>query len=342
MAAGVCIAGGAAVAAAMLGSAGAPAARADDGSIPADIGLLNVAQADVLEGFSLTGHTDTVLPGVIDQLEVIQTPLLSSDNNFVSGFGEALFNGPDQNLADASETFLSASQALAADPTNITAFGEYATAGFQLDGSLFGLIPSTVIGKLTDQILGIDSAVPGAEVDVVSYASGAAATLAGSPSDVISQAITDLDQGAALLDAAPTTDLAATQLELLNVQEGLSTQIDPLLVQIGTTQDALAPGDQIFLADANEQFVSAAQSVLAAEQAFIAADQAGQLSSSGFLPADLAMLQADFGLVGADFNVLAADLLAAFDPNLDALIPTDLAIAFDPSALSDLLTSIGL
>jgi hypothetical protein len=168
---------GGTVAAAMIGAAGAPAARADEGSVPADIGLLNSAEANVLEGFNLTGHTETVLPHVIGQLEAIQTPLLSSDNSFVSGFGEALFNGPDQQFAQASDSFLIAAQALSADPTSATALGDYASSGFQLDGALFGFIPSEVIGKLTDQIFdigGFDTASASAAADIAT--SGATAT----------------------------------------------------------------------------------------------------------------------------------------------------------------------
>jgi hypothetical protein len=108
--------GMAAVAAAMIGMG---TADADDGSVPTDIGLLNAAESNVLEGFAATGRTDTVFPDLIGKLDAVQTPLLLSDNSFVSGFGEALFNGPDQQLEQSSEAFLSASQALAAEPTQL-------------------------------------------------------------------------------------------------------------------------------------------------------------------------------------------------------------------------------
>lgn len=174
---GVGLAAGAAVAAAMIGAGGMPAAWADDGAIPTDIGLLNTAQADIVEAFSLSGHTETVLPGVIDKLEAIQTPLLSSDNSFVSGFGEVLFNGPDQNLAQAGEAFLSAAETLSSDTTNLTALADYASTGFQVTDAIFGEIPSTLIGKLTDQIFdigGFDTGGAGAAADIATSAASVA------------------------------------------------------------------------------------------------------------------------------------------------------------------------
>ena len=160
----------AAAAAAMIGMG---TAHADDGSVPTDIGLLNTAQADIAEAFSLSGQTNADA-GFFPELEAIQTPLLSSDNSFVSGFGEALFNSPDQQLAQASEAFLSAAETLSSDTTNLTALGDYASTGFQVTGAIFGEIPSTLIGKLTDQIFdigGFDSASASSAADVATSAS---------------------------------------------------------------------------------------------------------------------------------------------------------------------------
>jgi hypothetical protein len=172
---GMGLAGGAAVAAAVMAAAGMPAARADDGSIPTDIGLLNTAQADIAEAFSLSGHTSPEL-GFFPDLEAVQTPLLSSDNNFVSGLGEVLFNGPDQNLAQAGEALLSAAETLSSDTTNLTALGDFASAGFQVTGAIFGEIPSSVIGKLTDQIFdigGFDTGGASAAADIATSAATA-------------------------------------------------------------------------------------------------------------------------------------------------------------------------
>lgn len=167
-------AGLAAAAAAMIGMG---TAHADGGSVPADIGLLDTAQADLAEAFTVTGNSSGA-PDFYPELVAIQTPLLSSDNSLVSGFGEALFNGPDQHLAQAAETFLSAAQALGPDTTNLGALGDFASAGFGVDAAIFGEIPSTIVGKLTDQIFdigGFDSTASPAAADLTSSLGAAAA-----------------------------------------------------------------------------------------------------------------------------------------------------------------------
>ena len=178
----------AAAAAAMIGMG---TAHADDGSVPTDIGLLNTAQADIAEAFSLSGQTNADA-GFFPELEAIQTPLLSSDNSFVSGFGEALFNSPDQQLAQASEAFLSAAETLSSDTTNLTALGDYASTGFQVTGAIFGEIPSTLIGKLTDQIFDIGGFdTTSASAAAADVASSAAAT----PDDVVGQTLAAASSG---------------------------------------------------------------------------------------------------------------------------------------------------
>jgi hypothetical protein len=141
---------------------------------------------------------------------------------------------------------------------------------------------------------------------------------ADTPEDVLDQAIQDLMQGTSVLDAAPTASLSAQQASLLADQEMLGTQLDPLLTQIGSAEAGLSAADQTFLADADQQFVVAAQGVLSADQGFVAADQAGNLSGSGFLPADLTVVEADLGLLYADFDVFGAGIAAAFDPDIGA------------------------
>jgi hypothetical protein len=331
-----------AAAAAVIGMGTAHA----DGSVPTDIGLLNTAQTDIAEAFSLSGHTNADA-GFFSELEAIQTPLLSSDNSFVSGFGEALFNGPDQNLAQASEAFLSAAETLSSDTTNLTALGDYASTGFQVTGAIFGEIPSTLIGKLTDQIFdigGFDTTSAGAATDLAASASSASAT----PDDVIGQAITELNQGTAVLDTASTTDLGTRSADLLSSQEGLPSQLDVDLTQLASLQDQLSANDQTFVAGVDEQMVSAAQNILTADQAFVAADQAGDLSSSGFTSADWSLAGADFNFLGAFLEADGAGILAAltggFDPSSAADLASSLdpATVVDPSIFADLLSSIGL
>jgi hypothetical protein len=141
----------------------------------------------------------------------------------------------------------------------------------------------------------------------------AASTTTGTPEEVLGQAAQDLTQAASVLDAAPTADLGAHQASILANQEMIS-QVDPILTQLGTLQTDLPAADQTFLADADQQFVTAAQGVLSADQAFVAADQAGALNASGFLPVDLTVVDADLGLLSAVFNVTFATVGADLAP----------------------------
>jgi hypothetical protein len=336
---------GAGLAAATAAVIGMGTAHADDGSVPIDIGLLNTAQTDIAEAFSLANGANGDL-GFFPELVAIQTPLLSSDNSLVAGFGEALFNGPDQNLAQASEAFLSAAETLSADTTNLAALGDFASTGFQVDGAIFGEIPTTLIGKLTDQIFdigGFDTASAGAATDLAASASSAAAT----PDDVIGQAVTDLNQGTALLDTASTADLSARSAEILSDQEGIGTQLAGALPITESMQDQLSATDQTFVAGVDEQLVSAAQNILSADQAFVAADQAGELSGSGLNAVDFTLFGADVQSLGAVFDVIGADFFADVTGGLgtssaDLASSLDPATVVDPSAFADLLSSFGL
>jgi hypothetical protein len=161
---------------------------------------------------------------------------------------------------------------------------------------------------------------------------------ADSTDDVIGQAITDLNQGAAVLDAAPTVDLGAKQADILGLEANLSTELASALKLLESGQDGLSSNDQTFLADADEQLVSATQNMFSADQAFVGADQAGDLSGSGLGAQDLAFLDADLGFYSAAFDATGASLLATLDPD----IGLDPFTALDPSAFADLLSSIGL
>ena len=335
-------AGGVGMAAAAAAVIGMGTAHADDGSVPTDIGLLTTAETDVTDAFSLNGQTPDT--GFFSQLEAIQTPLLSSDNTFVSGVGEALFNGPDQQLAQSGEAFLSAAEALSSGTPSITALGDYASTGFQLVGAIFGEIPSTLIGKLTDQILGYDIASPGAATDLAASASSAAAT----PDDVIGQAITDMNQSTTLLGTASTADLGTRSADLLSNSEELPAQLDTGLTEIASFQDQMSASDQALLVGVDEQLVTAAQNLLPADQGFIAADQAGELSTNSVTSADLTLLGADLNVLGDAIYADGATLFAAFTGGLDPSSAADIAssldpaTAVDPSIFADLLSSIGL
>jgi hypothetical protein len=344
-------AGLAAAAAAMMGMGTAPAAHADD--LSTDIALLETAETNVTDGFNIWTQaygeappSSADLTQAITQFETDQTPLLSSDNSLLSGLGESLFNGPDQQLAQASDAFLSAAEAYAADPSTTNGL-DTASASLQFDESLlFDSGPANLIGQIIDQAfhLGGSDTAGAAATDLAASASSAAAT----PDNVIGQAIADLNQGTSVLDTASTADLGTRSADLLSSQEGLASQLDADLTQLGSLQDQLTPTDQTLLADVDEQMVSAAQNILNADQAFVAADQAGDLSGSGFTSADWSLAGADFNFLGAFLEADGAGILAAltggFDPSsaADLAASLDPATVADPSIFTDLLSSIGL
>src|SRR5580698_915502 len=92
---------GAGLAAAVIGMG---TAHADD--LSTDIGLLNSAETNVTDAFNIWTQaygeappSSADLTQTITQFEADQTPLLSCDKSLLSGLGESLFNGPDQQLA---------------------------------------------------------------------------------------------------------------------------------------------------------------------------------------------------------------------------------------------------
>ena len=338
-------AGLAAAAAAVIGMG---TAHADD--LSTDIGLLNSAEANVTDAFNVWTQaygeappSSADLTQLITQTEAIQTPLLSSDNSLLLGLGESLFNGPDQQLAQASDAFLSAADAYAADPSTTTGL-DAASASLQFDESLlFNSLPANVVGAVINQVLHLGgSDVAGAAA--TDLATSASAT----PSDVIGQAIADLNQGTALLDAAPIADLSARQADTLANSENLNTELVSPLSQMATLQDDFSATDQTFLANADEQLVTAAANMLSADQAFVAADQAGELSGSSFNSVDLTLIDGALGLLSADLNVGGAELFALVTGGLDPSSVADIAAsldpatAIDPSVVADVLSSIGL
>jgi hypothetical protein len=342
---------GAGLAAAAAAVIGMGTAHADDGSLATDIGLLNSAATNVTEGFNVWTQaygeappSSADLTQAITQFEADQTPLLSSDNSLLSGLGESLFNGPDQQLAQASDTFLSAAEAYAADPSTTNGL-DTASASLQFDDSLlFDSGPANLIGQIIEQAFHLGGS------DIASAAATDLATSASAtPDNVIGQAIADLNQGTALLDAAPTADLSARQADTLADTENLNTELVSPLSQMATLQDGFSAADQTYLANADDQLVTAAANMLSADQAFVTADQAGELSGSSFNATDLTLIDGALGLLSADLNVGGAELFALFTGGLDTTSSAadlaaslDPATAIDPSIFADVLSSIGL
>ncbi|WP_154677651.1 hypothetical protein [Mycolicibacter icosiumassiliensis] len=145
-----------------------------DGSDVTDLDLISSASANAIEAFSIISKTSGDAPldtsryaSDFTQLEGIERPLLTSDNETFSGLGHLLFDGPDQQLSQTSEAFLSAAQEYAADPSLSNELAA-ATTSFQMDGAvLFDALPSLVVGKIVDQIFdlgGFDAGNAGADL----------------------------------------------------------------------------------------------------------------------------------------------------------------------------------
>ena len=139
---------------------------------------------------------------------------------------------------------------------------------------------------------------------------------------MIDQAVTELNQGTAVLDAAPTADLGTDWAQYLSNQETSIPVLESGLTQIGAIQEGESAADQTFLANADEHLVTAAQNILTADQGIVAADQAGDLSGNlASNPADLPLIDADFALFTADFTALGDTILAGFFPDVGTLLP---------------------
>ncbi len=332
--------------AAMIGAAGVPVAHADD--LATDIGLLNTAETDATDAFNalsqVVGQTPpnpATLADIISQYDATQTPLLSSDNSLLSGLGSALFNGPDQQVAQSAETFLSAADTYVANPTSAIDGLDAVSASFQFDGSLlFGSLPANIIGKAIDDFSGLGTSSPGAAADL-------ATSVFPTPDVEIGQTISALDQTAAILDAAPTTDLGSRSADLLTGGEALPGQLDPVLTGLASLQDELNPTDQTLVGYVDELMVSAAQNWVLADQAFVAADEAGDLSGNSVAPADLAVLGGALNFLDSFLTADGATIFADLTGGLDVSSAADLASALDPAAVvdptmfADLLSSIG-
>jgi hypothetical protein len=325
-------AGLAATAAAVIGMG---TAHADDAS-PLD--LLGDAQSALIDANQVLGQIDVsgltgdeagVGPGIttlldtqdhaltaLDKLDSAESAILSIDNGSLSNFISPLFTNLDQQWYQTTEALLSADQSIAGAVSG-GSFADILAAQFealapdaQLVSDSFQSLPTDWIGSL----FGAGSSATEAASELTSSASA-------TPDDVIGQAITDLNQGATLLDAAPTADLSPQEASTLSEQVSIVSQEDGLITAIAGSQESLSATDQTFLAGADEQIVTAAQNLLSADQAFIAADQAGDLSGSGFNSVDLTTFLADGELLSADFNSLADTFLAIAFPDIGSLLP---------------------
>lgn len=167
---------------------------------------------------------------------------------------------------------------------------------------------------LFDDYLGID---PSSAADAVGMSTAATET----PGDVMAQAISELQQGTSVLEAAPTADLGTEWAQYFSNQETSITTLElPMLAHLGALQEGLPSADQAFLAGVDEQLMAAAQNVLSADQSLVVADQAGDLSGNIDF-ANLPLIEADFGLVSAGFTAIGDTFLAGVFPDIGSLLP---------------------
>ncbi len=340
----------AAAAAAMIGMAGAPTAQADD--LSTDIGFLTTAETDLNDGLTALsqlpgaggGTPPAELGDLISQYEAIQTPLLSSDNGFVSGFGELLFNGPDQQLAQSAESFLSAADAYAAEPTSLINTADLLSATFQwTDSLLFDSVPANAIGKLTDFVLGDNITSASAAADMATSASSATGNqydpavfdYSADPSNLFSPAYLiqpvgpeDVTVTDASGDVFGTQDFSVStfgipvdnftgHVEYSPVSSPLDLFGNPYVedINVAGTPGTLLPENTGFLIT---EFGSGYGNVL--EEAMNSAGTSATVGDFILTP---------FG----DENIT---------PIVDLFLPPGITDAVDPSSFADLLSSIGL
>lgn len=323
-------------AAAAAAAIGAATAHADDTSPLVVLGDAQSALIDAnqvlgqIDVSGLTGDEAGVGPGIttlidtqdhaltaLDKLDSAESAILSVDNGSLSNFISPLFTNLDQQWYQTAEALLGADQSIASAVSS-GSFADILEAQFevlapdaQLVSDSFQSIPTDWIGSLF-----------GAGSSATEAASELTSSAAATPDDVIGQAITDLNQGTALLDAAPTSDLGTDWAQYLSNQETSIPLLESGLTQIGSVQDGLAATDQTFLAGVDEQLVTAAQNILTADQGIVVADQAGDLSGNlASNPADIPLIDADFSLFSADFTALYDTILAGFFTDFGIPLP---------------------
>lgn len=257
----------------------------------------------LLEASVQTGKDNDVLaflvPAVGDK-EVVDLV------NFEAHDAPPLFNPDTTGPVDVGGVQL-------ASPQDGALFNDLFDAVFKGDAADFANATT-----LFDDLLGIDPSSASTAAELAASASGAS----GTPDEVIGQAISDLNQGTAVLEAAPTADLSTEWTGYFTNQETSITTLEPFLTQLGSQQEGLSSVDQAFLANADEQLVTAAQNVLTADQGLVAADQAGDLTGNlASNPADLPLIDADFTLVSADFAAIGDTILATVFPDIGTLLP---------------------
>ncbi|HEY1842618.1 MAG TPA: hypothetical protein VGG53_20825 [Mycobacterium sp.] len=335
---GVGAAGGAAVAAAMLG---ATAAHADDTS-PLD--LLSDAQVALTEANQVLGQIDpSSLSGqpliaqfidtstdihdhalqMLDKLDSAETTILSFDNGALSNLISPLFTNLDQQWDQTGEAVLAADQTLAGAvaggsvPDMIAAqFGALIPDG-QLLGPTYDSIPVVWIAALL-----------GGGDDLTANVVPAIVTT--SPLELLNDAATNLTDANQVLSLVPS-DIPGI-MEQPDIQNIALDEI----ASLDTAQSSLSSFDNGALTDLlNPWFNAVDQGWDQGTEALLNADQALETAVTAGSGVDAAVL----GVFGADFQVLGDIVNSLPIEFASGFIPTDVV---DPSVFTDFLTSFGL
>lgn len=363
---------GAAVAAAMIGAAGAPVARAD---VIDD--LLVQAEGDFSDAATLYSGIDaSLLPaqqaaniggevsalqnegGLISQIQVQQDALpelLQSSSQLVSA---------DNQLATASGDVLSAVNAY----VNAADAGDYAT-GASFSGELTGyfdrldlvyaevfqFLPAVLNSEFTTLFVGFPNVEPiTVPTDVATSASVAALAVADStPASLLSDASTNYTDAGHLLSEIPTSSVGDLAPALASATEFDGNMLHGI-ANLDSAESAVSSYGNGALAEfLNPVFTNIDQSWDQASEAAISSTQAldgvvGSGSTADIAGSFLAVSTSEFEAlqpaIQAEFIDLGAHFLTGGDFTSFADLGAGLepVSAIDPSMLTDLLSSIGL
>ncbi len=307
---GVGVAGGAVVAAAMIGAA--PTARADTSTVG---DVLSQATADLSQyDFSQLFNPDN--PSLTGAFEVIDQGFFTAGQTFTQGFDADIVPAADQTnplLLDAANELLNADQALlnsgATTPVELA-------ANDMLVQDAANNMSNVIFAELF--AAGAANAEPGAAstadtASVLDMATASVTTTGTSPADLLSEASTDLTDANQVLGQMDVSgvpdqpalgvfvDTAITQQNVALQQLGTLASAESTISSYdnGALSSLVAP----LFTDIDQQWYQTSEAVLTADQAL----EAAVTSGSGLDAAQFGALIPDLQLLGDAFNAIPID-----------------------------------
>jgi hypothetical protein len=314
---GVGLVGGAAVAAALIGTAAAHADTIDD--------LLIQAEGDMNDAATLYSGIDaSLLPAqqaanIGEEVSALQgqAGLVSEIQSQQDALSEALQSNSqlvsaDNQLASASGDLLSAVNTY----VNAADAGDYATgASFsgevtgyfdRLDlagAELFQVLPAELNAEFTTLAVGFPNIEP--ITPPTDLATSASAVPAADPTDLLSQATTALTDGNEVLNSIDVSGLDSTLAGTITAQVGLENHGITDIGNLATAEDAITSQDGAFSSLVNDLLTPVDQNINQSAEAILAADQAFDVAlSSDTGGVDPTVLVADLGLLAPDYQFL--------------------------------------